>query len=299
MSRWLDREEEKPESSSGPDTSLSRSGGGQERPRVAPSASVGDEFGENRRQRVVTLNREYWIRPSQEAALFDIGRFRAVNLADLKLGVFKGSQELATADLRSLIRQGLIRRVWILGKEKKPLEIASLTEAGVSVLKAMDPRMENDQQVVYAGFARVAELEHDSLLYRAFLKEIDRLREERCEVRKVVLDYELKSGLYSLQQKRRGEKPFREVREETAQELALPVINGHVTLPDFRIEYEDEEGTRSRVDIEVATGNYRQGHIAAKALAGFRIYAPAFRVVQGGNLKGNIFKDRASTVFSL
>ncbi len=40
-----------------------------------------------------------------------------------------------------------------------------------------------------------------------------------------------------------------------------------------KIEYTDSEGRTGRVNIEVASGNYREGAIKAKAAAGFALHA--------------------------
>jgi hypothetical protein len=50
--------------------------------------------------------------------------------------------------------------------------------------------------------------------------------------------------------------------------------NDRIQIPDARIEYEVDQGSRTgHEDIEVLTGAYRSGHIRAKA--GFRKYASA------------------------
>ena len=59
-----------------------------------------------------------------------------------------------------------------------------------------------------------------------------------------------------------------------AGELGLPVDDeGRVLHPDAQIEYEDAEGRTGRVNIEVASGNYSQETIKAKAAAGFAMHA--------------------------
>jgi len=298
MSRWIDRQEEK--EGGGLETGLSRSGSGKEaRQRTIPEVAESSDFGDNARERIVLRGREYFVRRSQTEAMFEIGRFRALDAEDLKVGLYAGNARLASGDIRSLAEQRLVKALWIRGEDGKPKQIVSLTKEGAFLLRSRDPRVEREDQVIYAGHVKIAELEHDSLLYRAYMAENRRLRGEGGLIRRIVLDYELKKDLFSRQQRNGGGRPSRELREQSAKELSLPVVNGHVTLPDFRIEYEDDQGERSRVDIEVATGNYRQAHLAAKVQAGFRIYAPRLAVEQGGYLKGNIFKDRSTTVFAL
>src|SRR5207249_3230319 len=99
------------------------------------------------------------------------------------------------------------------------------------------------------------ELEHDVLLYRAYLHEERRLQGEGSTVKRVVLDYELKRDHFKRVNKPKPGQPYRKVQADSARELHLPVIDGHAIFPDFRMEYENERGDPSRVDIEVATGN--------------------------------------------
>lgn len=56
-------------------------------------------------------------------------------------------------------------------------------------------------------------------------------------------------------------------------QLGLHVVEGKVQFPDLRLECEDSLGQRSKVDLELATADYRQGALAAKARAGFTFYA--------------------------
>jgi hypothetical protein len=55
----------------------------------------------------------------------------------------------------------------------------------------------------------------------------------------------------------------------------LKVVNGKIPLPDLRIEYETRDHEQARVDLELATKDYRASHLAEKGKAGFSIYAPA------------------------
>jgi selenocysteine lyase/cysteine desulfurase len=46
-------------------------------------------------------------------------------------------------------------------------------------------------------------------------------------------------------------------------------------VPDVRIEYETQDGERTRVDLELATGHYRGRNLSEKVRAGFSLYAHA------------------------
>ena len=53
------------------------------------------------------------------------------------------------------------------------------------------------------------------------------------------------------------------------------MVDGTIQIPDLRLEYETREGSVARVDLELATEHYKPSQVAAKAQAGFTIYAPA------------------------
>ena len=99
------------------------------------------------------------------------------------------------------------------------------------------------------------------------------------------LDGELKSAIARRSESvrvREGRRAADAERHRAAAELGLPVdARGRVLYPDAQIEYTDADGRSGRVNVEVASGHYRQGSIRAKAAAGFRMYAngPAGRRV--------------------
>jgi len=297
MSRWLEREE-KQEGGAGLET-LSRSGS-DKRERSIPENTDLTDFGENVRERVHVRGKEYWVRPSEREALYQIGRFRVVYESDLVRGVYSGRKEIADADLRSLRKQHLVSTLSFHAGRSAKERIHSLSAVAQDLVEKIDPRVERDSQQVYHGLVKAGELEHDAHLYRAYQHEEIRLRTDGCRVKRVVLDFELKQKLFSKQEKLRGKKPFREIQRQTAAELNLQVVDGRVMLPDLRVEYEDERGVEGRVDLEVATGNYRSAHLAAKISAGFRVYgAPSFYVDGGANLRGRAFREERSLVMAL
>ncbi len=62
-------------------------------------------------------------------------------------------------------------------------------------------------------------------------------------------------------------------RAELAAVRGLPLVAGSVQIPDLRIEYETATGDVARVDLELVTLHYCGAELAAKAQAGFRMYA--------------------------
>ena len=66
----------------------------------------------------------------------------------------------------------------------------------------------------------------------------------------------------------------------------LPVVDGHLELPDVRIEYETPDGRIEYRDVELVTEHYSRGQLAGKAQAGFTLYrAAGAGRVRGGNAR--------------
>ena len=115
---------------------------------------------------------------------------------------------------------------------------------------------------------RPRELTHDAQVYRAYLRDAERLREDGALIRRVILDHELKREYQQfLQERNRGKsesdgRPDRTPEEihRWAVEHELPEHDGHVQFPDARIEYEDRDGHLRTLDIEVETLHYRGAH---------------------------------------
>jgi hypothetical protein len=298
MSRWDDRDERNNDSA-GLQEGLSRAGGGA-RPRVAAETEARPDFGDNRRERELVRNRAFHVRPSERAALDAVGRFRVVDASDLAAGIYPRNGELARSDFQALIRQKLITPVSLRNREGEVRRIFTLTPDGHALARS---RSVGGQQL-YQGFAKPAEVEHDSRLYRAYLHEERQLIAQGGSVKRVVLDYELKRGYFSRLNAQGNNGPYRQRQMEAARELHLPVIDGHTVFPDFRIEYEDERGERGRIDVEVATENYRGQHVTVKATAGFRVYADGgtasrLRVASGPLLGGHFHSEGRSALLLL
>jgi hypothetical protein len=300
MSRWIEREEEKTAGISF--EGLSRTGS-SERPRAVRAEDNPTDFGANRRELYLDRGRSYRIRLSEWETLFDLGRFRVIDPADLPAGVYGNDVALARADVRSLIEQGLAESGSFTTGGGERANVLCLTQTGLNLVKRNDLRLFGTGQQLYAGFVRPAEVSHDALVYRAYLKERARIHAAGGRIRRVRLDHELKREVYSRQYRGKANgRPSREVKERTATELELPVVDGQVLFPDLRIEYEDDRGQGGRVDIEVATGNYRGKHLQAKAQAGFSIYARGgigLAVESSFPLKGPLARERRISVVSL
>jgi hypothetical protein len=230
-----------------------------------------------------------------------LGQFRVVDASDLVAGVYRKEVSEAVADLRSMHAQGLIRSVSFRSSSGSERRVHTLTPVGRELVSALSPDV---KQVYWSGIVKPAELEHDVLLYRAYIRERSRIRQVGFSEKRVVLDYELKRKHFARVNKPGAGTSYRDIQAESARELHLPVVDGHVTFPDFRVEYEDDRGDVGRVDVEVATGNYREKHLAAKAAAGFRVYADGnsggrLSIDGGAKLPGHVFRQERNVVLSL
>ena len=166
------------------------------------------------------------------------------------------------------------------------------------------PQEPKTRQEFYAGvrsarhtrFAvhRPRELMHDAQVYRAYLKDAERLREDGAFIRRVILDNELKREYQQfLQERNRGKsesdgRPDRTPEEihRWAVEHELPDNDGHVQFPDARIEYEDRDGHLRTLDIEVETLHYRGAHASSKASSGFSRHSAGTARVVGARGSG-------------
>lgn len=217
------------------------------------------------------------LSPAHRAVLWDVGRFRTVAVADLERARYEGHSRLLQRDLSELIKGGLLeRRTVPVNSRGKSLTVVALTRRGNALTRSARGAADT-WQAIYSGFVKPREIAHDAALYRMFQAEAARIERDGGTVRSVVLDYELKKRAYSAHAKARDLPPaeFAERQRSVAQDNDLPLVDGHLVLPDLRIEYQCRDGQDRHIDLELATRNYRSQHLRAKAAAGFRMYADA------------------------
>ena len=211
-------------------------------------------------------------------ALADIGIYGAVSYRDLAEAHFGGHPYTTRRAVNAWVRDGLAQETRATGPNGNPFKVFTLTRKGVAEARklAAERGMDPGQEIRFAR-TRPAEAAHDTAIYRACGRERRRLLEQGATIRRVRLDGELKSTVAHRSESARvrdGRPTADAERHRAAQELGLPIDErGHVLYPDAQIEYVDAEGRSGRVNIEVASGNYRQGSIRAKANAGFRMHA--------------------------
>lgn len=246
------------------------------------------------RELVLDRDRDYTLNGSDTRALSTIGAFRVVPERDLNDPLDAAFE--ARDDLRHLEKQGLIDRVRLDGRDRA----AVLTERGRSLLEHHRRDRDDDRgQTFYASADRARERTHDAQLYRAYLKEAERLREHDARILRVQLDRELKRDYQRfLQERNQGDRESdgrpdrsREEIEDWAHEHDLPYYDDQVYFPDVRIEYEDLDGDVRHRDIEVTTVHYRGGHASSAARSGFAIYRAGSGGGGGGSFDLGLAED--------
>ena len=244
-------------------------------------------------------------------ALADIGIYGAVSYRDLAEAHFGGHPYTTRRAVNAWTREGLAKESTAKGPKGRPFKVLTLTRKGAAAIRDLDAGQGLDPGQHIRSAARLlqhAQLAHDTAIYRACGRERQRLLERGAAIRRVRLDGELKSAVARRSESARardGRRAADAERHKAARELELPIdARGRVLYPDAQIEYTDAEGRSGRVNVEVASGHYRQGSVRAKAAAGFRMHAngPAgARVLRalgcedhGSSLRGPAERDPAA-----
>jgi hypothetical protein len=216
-------------------------------------------------------DRTYLLRDSEMHSLTEIGKFRVIPVSDLAKYAYNGNGERMERDIRALARQSLVRDNTLEISQKKALRVITLTKAGHRVLK--NTNQVADDQPIYHGLLKPREVKHDADLYRLYQKEVARIESAGGRPVRVLLDYELKGNLNrDLAHLGLGKDDLAR-KGEVAVKHGLQLVDGKIPVPDLRLEYETAELELRHVDLELATRDYRPRAMAAKAAAGFSMYA--------------------------
>ncbi len=231
-------------------------------------------------------HRDYTLRGSESRTLAAVGAFRVVSSRDLR-DHHDRPADARSGDLRYLREQKLIETTRVPGYRDHAVV---LTKEGRHLLEShRDPPSrealrrdfarpgQGHRQTFYAGLKRERELEHDSQVFRAYLREAERLQERGARIDRVCLDYELKRDyqqwLHAHDRERDDYDGHPDRTEHEVQAWAterdLPYFDDKVHFPDVRIEYQEPDGRWDHDDIEVATPHYRGAHGASVARSGF------------------------------
>ena len=261
-------------------------------PRRVRDPREGADPRRTRRDRIPSQTIGMQLRPEECKVMLEVGRFRVVRTRDLADAIYDGKQRKLDDDLRYLKSKGLVETRHInlrrdgTRRQIDRVEVATLTRDGRAWLKKSGEVPEG--QTVYYGFVKPRELEHDSLIYRAYRDAAQRIERDGGTNLRVKLDFEIKADVQKDIYRARKTDPKRdigEIKQEVAAKHSLPFVDGGIQIPDARIEFErkhdeaqsqePDQGSRTggHEDIEVLTAAYRRGHLRAKAQAGFRNYA--------------------------
>ena len=212
-------------------------------------------------------------------ALADVGIYGAVSVRDLAEAHFDGHPYTTRRAVNAWVRDGLVEETTAKGPKGNPFKVLTLSRKGAADIRdrAAGQGLDPGQHIRSAARLQRAQLAHDTAIYRACGLERQRLLEQGATIRRIRLDGELKSTIARRSESARardGRRAADAERHRAARELHLPIdARGRVLYPDAQIEYTDSDGQSGRVNIEVASGNYRQGSVRAKAAAGFRMHA--------------------------
>ena len=235
------------------------SAGGGGRAGGGGNTAAGPDTNDRDREREDRDRREIPGLSNEEARVMRVvGAFRAVE-----------GKHLPKREVDSLVRQGLATRTrGHLRMDEPKREIISLTPKGRK-MAARNPAP-GSRQRYYSGIVRPRELSHDLGMYPAAVKEIKEIESKGGHLTRVVLDHELKSAM-AKRMNTTSEESMDARREAVARELELPVVDGHLKIPDVRIEYEDRDGQEKHVDLEITTEQYRGKMMSGKRAAGFKL----------------------------
>ena len=231
------------------------------------------------REPVQHRGRTYRLGSTDVQTLATLGAFRVVRADDLQ--PMTSSRGAWTGPLRHLREQGLMDVKTVL-INRQPVAVAVLTREGKSLLEAhQEPSAGRPAQAFHAGLVKPREIAHDAQLFRLFQAEAARIEAEGGRIQRVVLDYELKREFQTFLN-----RPTRAHDGEDVATFAaahhLPVVAGHVELPDLRIEYDTPEGPATHRDVELVTEHYSRAQLAGKSAAGFSMYRAAGARRSGG-----------------
>ncbi len=223
------------------------------------------------------------LRQEEQQLLREAGRFRVVAVKDVTQTIYRGDERAMRTDLDYLQKHGLVSVDSVAPRNdgrwltKPRIEVVTLTKEGERL--AHETSGVSPDQKLYHGLVKRREAEHDSQIYRAYLKEAERIEKNGGSNLRVELDFELKSkvqkSIYAAH-KADSERDMTDIKREVAEQHELPFVRNKIEIPDARIHYDMEQGSRTAFsDVEVVTAAYRPGHMQAKSQAGFRMYASA------------------------
>jgi hypothetical protein len=235
-----------------------------------------------RRDQQPSTTFELSLRPEEQKMLNEIGRFRVLATRDIADTIYSDHRySQLKSDLRALEDKHIVSLDFVnarrdgRGGKVQRIEVVTLTKKGRRLVRETSD-LPKDQQL-YHGLVKPREVEHDTQIYRAYLKQAKQIEKNGGTNLRVRIDFELKADIQQAIYKERKLNPTRdlnEVKQEIAPEFGLAFVDNKIQIPDARIEYDLPQGGGSaHEDIEVVTAAYRPGHLRGKMQAGFHLYA--------------------------
>ena len=209
-------------------------------------------------------------------AIADVGMYRAVSYTDISEQHYDNHPYVTRRAVNRMVRDGLLEEHEATGPQGNTFTVLTATARGRDAAHraALDAGHVPEQQT-WTRLVKPAELSHDTAVYRAALDERARIEADGGRVVRVRLDAELKSLVATATEKARaegGDRAAETAKAAAAQELGLPMQDGHVMYPDAQLDIEDSQGMGGRVNVEIASDHYHAGAIMAKAGAGFSMH---------------------------
>ena len=209
-------------------------------------------------------------------AIADVGMYRAVSYTDLSEQHYDNHPYVTRRAVTRMVRAGLMEEHEATGPQGNTFTVLTATARGRDAAHraALDAGHVPEQET-WTGLVKPAELSHDTAVYRGALDERARIEAEGGRVVRVRLDAELKSLVATATETARaegGDRAAETAKAAAAQELGLPMKDGHVMYPDAQLDIEDSDGIGGRVNVEIASDHYHAAAIAAKAGAGFALH---------------------------
>ena len=199
--------------------------------------------------------------------LATVGAFRVVPRRRSADG--RSSPDAWNGDLRRLADQGLIERRTVVDQSRADAPSScSRARARRCSTAHRDAAPTGRQQQYHAGLVKPRELAHDAQLYRLYQAEAARIEDDggRVDARRARLRAEARlpdvpqpAGPAGRRRRRRGRCAAFAAAHQ------LPIVDGHLELPDLRIEYETADGRLEYRDVELVTEHYSRGQLAGKS----------------------------------
>jgi hypothetical protein len=176
-------------------------------------------------------DRKYTLRGSETRTLSIVGAFRVVSARDLR-GHDDRPADPRSGDLRHLREHGLVRTDRLPGQRD---HVGALTDRGRDLLTSHRVERHGRSQEFYSRLVKPREVEHDSQVFNAYLREAEKLADRGVRIDRVSLDYELKREYQQwLHQRDRGGdgRPNRDASEieEWARDHDLPYFDEQVVV---------------------------------------------------------------------